>query len=36
MPVKLIAGRVHMEEYLRNISIASLNDKKYPVLGCPD
>ena len=26
----------HIEEYLRNISIASLNDKKYPVLGCPD
>lgn len=26
----------HMEEYLRNVNIASLNDKKYPVLGCPD
>lgn len=26
----------HMEEYLKKISIASLNDKKYPVLGCPD
>ena len=26
----------HMEEYLKRISIASLNDKKYPVLGCPD
>lgn len=26
----------HMEEYLKQISIASLNNKKYPVLGCPD
>ncbi len=26
----------HIEEYLKKISIASLNDKKYPVLGCPD
>ena len=26
----------HMEEYLRNVNIASLNDKKYTVLGCPD
>lgn len=25
----------HMEEYLKQISIASLNNKKYPVLGCP-
>lgn len=26
----------HMEEYLKHINIASLSDKKYPVLGCPD
>ncbi len=28
--------KVHMEEYLKGISIESLIDKKYPVLGCPD
>ena len=26
----------HMENYLQNISIDSLINKKYPVLGCPD
>lgn len=26
----------HMENYLQNISIESLINKKYPVLGCPD
>ncbi len=26
----------HMEEYLSSITIDSLSDKKYPVLGCPD
>lgn len=28
--------KAHMEEYLKDISIESLSDKKYPVLGCPD
>lgn len=26
----------HIEEYLKQISIASLSDKKYPVFGCPE
>lgn len=31
-----IEMKEHMEKYLSNVSIASLNNKKYPVMGCPD
>ena len=31
-----IEMKEHMEDYLKGISIESLINKKYPVLGCPD